>query len=567
MHIPWIEHWDFLDSYVDLSTAEGLDALEEYFKKTTWHRFIKEYKDMHGLEELYQDFDTGLNTPIKAESCDKIKSAANNEKDIIKTDQKGNSGFEKDLNISRDLSKIFDSCESVKNDIIKSKKDKDNDNAGGRSSVEDSTDASISANSSNQNGAKIDSVQSTGDSLKTDVANTDSGSPKGANVGQSVNAIVSPITSLSQSFAQLKVLDESWDDKVNNNSSDSSDGCDSTETSNNIKKSNEIIKIENDDNQVGDKENNVDVRTENIDNKITDSVDAEKADIAENNRRNIEEKKSESEISKGLSKDGTVNQIDISAKLMNSDDKDQTTVNDNSQNTTDKKSEKKEDKTNDQLATDTNVAGRSTVFVKDCVTETADPKTDTKDKTVTFVTEDDSKPASQDNQNTAVEKKRLLSESDSTSSLSSLSSLSSYQTAASEEFYDCSVLSPFSDTTALGIRLMYKPILDTLKEEVDRRREQFSELDTEPVLLLVRLKTSPSDGNLRVDIVVYPTDDSINQLIIFENLEVKFCEGDLSGALEGEVIEVVFTQKLVEVNLRAHFTREENLPQPLYIHG
>lgn len=587
MHIPWIEHWDFLDSYVDLSTAEGLDTLEEYFTKTTWHRFIKEYKDMHGLEELYQDFDTGLSTPIKAESCDKIKSAENNERDIIKTDQKGNDGFEKDLNISRDLSKIFDSCESDTNYVNESKKDKNNGNAGDSASVEDSTDASTSAKTavfSHQKGVKTDSLKSTGDSLKTAVANTDTVSPKGANIGQSTNVIVSPMTSLSQSFAQLTVFDESWDDKVNNNSADSTEGCDSTETttnikndstetSSNIKNSNQMIKIVKEDNQVGGRENNVNVGKRNQENLIDKTtagdaelkscVDSKKPDIAENNRRNIEEKKTDSEISEEQSKSGAVGQENCSAKSLNSADKDQMTVNDISQDY--KKYEKKEDITNEQLAAESNVAEGSTAFVKDFVTENTDPKSDTKDKTVKFVNEDESQPASQDNQNSAVEKKRLLSErSDSTSSLSSLSS---YQTAASEEFYDCNVSSPFSDTTAVGIRLMYKPILDTLKEEIDRRREQFTELDTEPVLLLVRLQASPSNGTLKVDIVVYPTNDSINELLIFENLEVKFCEGDLSGVIEGEVIEVVFTQRLVEVRLRAHFTRKENLPQPLYIHG
>lgn len=30
---PWAEYWDFLDSFVDLSTTEGFRKLEEYLSK------------------------------------------------------------------------------------------------------------------------------------------------------------------------------------------------------------------------------------------------------------------------------------------------------------------------------------------------------------------------------------------------------------------------------------------------------------------------------------------------------------------------------------------------------
>lgn len=30
---PWAEYWDFLDSFIDLSTEEGLKRLEDYLEK------------------------------------------------------------------------------------------------------------------------------------------------------------------------------------------------------------------------------------------------------------------------------------------------------------------------------------------------------------------------------------------------------------------------------------------------------------------------------------------------------------------------------------------------------
>ena len=42
MNIPWVEYWDFLQTYADLSTEDGLDLLEEYLQKQSLALCIEE---------------------------------------------------------------------------------------------------------------------------------------------------------------------------------------------------------------------------------------------------------------------------------------------------------------------------------------------------------------------------------------------------------------------------------------------------------------------------------------------------------------------------------------------
>lgn len=600
MQIPWIEHWDFLDSYADLSTADGLDILEEYFKKTVWHSFMKEFKDMHGIEELFQEL-TELSTPVKAEGCDSIDSKGITDDIVNSTVSKENGVAE--ITVSKNLNSVFGSATGAHNSPVAEETISLEMSSENNSTLADRdkgrTDFDTVKGIEKTESKEKDSIDS-----KNSPCDSPESSRKASQLG---NEIVSPITSLSQQFAQLSVRDCSRSDKVNNNTFSQNDAI--TNSIAEIPVTNNSLKDEN----------------QNIDSDVTKVI---KADIAPSEKNLLLSKSSESKSKEDMFQpaseikgktqagDSDKNKVDNSKTARNiidgssdvyksTEQRDQETTgkgitsdafvtksdtkltvvaekslailskteNNVYNNIKDKVTDKSEEQINtseDAIAENKVNNIRDTAVEKsenkidttnsDAVKKSLNNKSDRKDVEInikaqpTTTTNDDDSSVSPD----SVERQHLLSErSDSTAS---------YKTAE-EDFYDCSAMSPFSDDGAVCIKLSYSQFLDRLKEEIDIRRQLESELDTEPVYLLVRHKQATSNGSLKFDIVLYPTTDSVNEILLIENLDVLSYDGNISGVSEGEVIDVCYAYRGEEVKLKAHFTRTDNLPKPAYIHG
>ncbi|XP_046556962.1 uncharacterized protein LOC124266202 [Haliotis rubra] len=62
MHIPWLEYWEFLDEFVDFSTNEGLQKLEDHFKKQQISAVFSECLENFGPLNLLDNSSVFCNT-------------------------------------------------------------------------------------------------------------------------------------------------------------------------------------------------------------------------------------------------------------------------------------------------------------------------------------------------------------------------------------------------------------------------------------------------------------------------------------------------------------------------
>ena len=575
MQVPWIEHWDFLDSYADLSTAEGLDVLEEYFRKSVWHTFIKEFKDRHGIEELFQDDFTEISTPTKAPSCDNINLKNGVNDNCYDNRVEKNDDVDKSGSVSKNLNALFAAdarastiAEQPQNHEVKTESNNTKDGE---------TEIDIIKEIVQSSSKEEEILVSSKASCESPVRNS--------GIKQPNSDVVSPMTSLSQSFAQLSVHDRSLSDKVNNNANinDAADYIDAEKSAGD--------KALTDTNQTG--------QTASIDevklNVVGDVTDANVHVITSNGNKSKPNGDTLESSSNNRTEQAVVNEnkttcssnaiqnitnsnIDIlknEADLANQQATDPGSKNaagtvitelasgTKSVEVNDAKSVEAENKINnnvkDTTAVETNNKAHSADTEK-IITNNVLNKTDSELSTKvadTSINDGTDQSVSPDIKVVTEARTRFLSERSDSSA--------SYKTAE-EDLYDGNVMSPFSDPGAPCVKLMYSQSLDRLKDQIDSRNETEYELQSEPVYLLLIWKKPQLKELRKVDIVLYPTTDSVHELLLFENLEVLSYD-DITRVLDGDVIDVSFTYKNEEVKLKAHFTRAVCVPKPAYIHG
>ncbi|KAH3842859.1 ankyrin repeat and LEM domain-containing protein 2-like [Dreissena polymorpha] len=157
MKIPWREYWEFLDQFVDLSTPQGLETLEGYFKKRVWQCYIKTFKDRHCIIDETDNASAGsmgFSTPVNRRQRTGLFADSAKSLDSV---------FEKKINKTEPLNKT---SRRLSNSFQDTKDDSEH-----LSPEEDKS--------------QVQSVSN-------------------------VNGIVSPITNLAQTFEKLQLLDDSW---------------------------------------------------------------------------------------------------------------------------------------------------------------------------------------------------------------------------------------------------------------------------------------------------------------------------------------------------------------------
>lgn len=73
MGYPWAEYWDFLDSFVDLSSAEGLRKLEEYLSKRDFSPLTHEEAGENETSNRFRTPSPGtFSCSLHQENCKKL---------------------------------------------------------------------------------------------------------------------------------------------------------------------------------------------------------------------------------------------------------------------------------------------------------------------------------------------------------------------------------------------------------------------------------------------------------------------------------------------------------------
>lgn len=162
-------------------------------------------------------------------------------------------------------------------------------------------------------------------------------------------------------------------------------------------------------------------------------------------------------------------------------------------------------------------------------------------------------------------KRRLLSEGSE--------STASFETAA-EDVSDgnntfCSQLSE-PGTFKVVLNLKNSAIFMKLKDYVNASElRQDGINDCSVVNFIVQVKDSKRDVGMKVNIVSLPEIESVQKLLLLEEVEIESCDGDIDKVQEGETVELGTSGKDHEGNqsVMAYLTKAVTLPKTKYIYG
>lgn len=504
--MPWSEYWEFLDQFIDISTPHGLDVLEEYFCKRIWFLFAKEFKEKHCIIEDNLDAEV-LTTPV----INKTKSFVEKAVDCLADD-----GDRKKSTSDQKARKL----EKSDNDTESDEKKKDDEKANG--TVQES-------------------------------------------LGASNDVIVSPMTNLAQTFAQLQLLDDSWSEKATVDSSDklerSSSGADSS-----------VELLSRGDSEVVINENKSEDSAEKVSNKrrnvhcsidvSTDSVAAKKKHsktitVYENGKEHENSEKTELDVQ-------NMSRQELQTTTENDSVKDVSKLsavgNETHEMICNRVIESLRCDKESIDVKDKNIkTSDSSSVLNQCTAEQKKEVSDTVNVGQTGSDINGTKSASETFETSKLQRFR------STSTGSS----GSFETAAEgsdvSNLSYCSQLSDSGDQTVC-VRLQDYVVFDSLEAYV---KDRIGEDRKGCVCFILQWRPYTTETGQKVTIVTVPCIQSVSKLLVIENIGVASCDGDISKTQEGEVIEIGVggTGSTRKENLLAYLTRAETLPKCGYIHG
>ena len=493
LNVQWSEYWTFLEQFMDLTSDNGLEMVEEYFRKRVWLKFIKDFKEKQCI--IDENLDPALfQTPVIQKPK---RGPAKDTTDLIKPETLTfSTGDEVDSKNSGE--KKVNSDHEVDGEK-RTKTDVDSNNGKVelmKGSITDSGRVEATKGSNIHNG-KVETITDVNNSKVKDAANQSS---------SVASDVLSPVTQLTQNFANLGLNDESWSERATVASLDRSD-----------------IESRRSDGDYSTTEGN---NTEKLDKEV-DETNCDKQSV------NDKLKDTTGDVNGNVSEPKSVIEKDKS---------------DNGSN----------------LAQDSRLGSENNTTVVSSVKEMVNGCAigETKDEVDNVAKEIGSDVISGTGISSSL---KSFQRHRSTSAGSS----ESFETAdvgsdVSNLSY-CSLLSD-SDNQSVCVRIHDSQMFTTLK---DYFKKGENNLWKDSVGFILQWKVYSMKQGQKVTLVSVPTLDIASKILLLENIDVASSDGDLSQVAEGEVIKVNVSGETNEekLDLQAYLTRAETLPKCGYIHG